>query len=90
MGAPDIGRMMIENWLSRRESYDTPNGSLTSDGDGYEKILELYCLHILPKLGQWAYAKDILESESELSPHRRKVRFHRRIVQKVAHLEWSI
>ncbi|KAJ3923697.1 hypothetical protein F5877DRAFT_74036 [Lentinula edodes] len=40
--------------------------SLVKGSDGYAKILELYCLQVLPKLGQWEYAMEFLEYESEL------------------------
>lgn len=75
LGAPDVGRIIIENWLARRESYEISNGLALTDGDGYEKVLELYCLHVLPRLGQWDYTKEFLEYESELPAHRREVRY---------------
>ncbi|KAI0696460.1 hypothetical protein BC835DRAFT_1414290 [Cytidiella melzeri] len=57
----DVGRGMIEDWLARRPQ------ELTKDGhDGYSKVIELYCLHILPKLEEWQYAQDFLTYESEL------------------------
>ncbi|KAF5393127.1 hypothetical protein D9757_001225 [Collybiopsis confluens] len=99
--APDVGRMMIEDWLAGRgddslasswmssssmssaeysslDGYDaddsvngdSPGASLES-GDGYSKILELYCLQVLPKLEQWEYATEFLEYESELDPESR-------------------
>ncbi|KAJ4479176.1 hypothetical protein J3R30DRAFT_2728210 [Lentinula aciculospora] len=40
--------------------------SLVEGGDGYSKILELYCLQVLPKLEQWEYATEFLEYENEL------------------------
>lgn len=63
---PDVGRSIIEDWLACRE---TPISS-TTNGDtdgGYEKILELYCLQILPKLEQWDYAQEFLGYEGESS-----------------------
>lgn len=42
-------------------------------GDGYPKILELYCLQVLPRLEQWEYAADFLEYESELDVDTRDV-----------------
>ncbi|KAF9533912.1 hypothetical protein CPB83DRAFT_804910 [Crepidotus variabilis] len=71
VNAPDVGRGIIEDWLSRREPRDFLDGK--EDGeDGYEKVLELYCLHVLPKLEQWEYAKEFLEYESELPSQRRQ------------------
>ena len=43
--------------------------------EGYEKTLELYTLHIVPKLEQWEYAKELLDYESELTSQRREVKF---------------
>ncbi|KAF5388275.1 hypothetical protein D9615_000289 [Tricholomella constricta] len=64
---PDVGRIIIEDWLSRRDvSFSTlRDGEAT--GGGYEKVLELYCLQILSKLEQWDYAQEFLEYEGELS-----------------------
>ncbi|KIK67685.1 hypothetical protein GYMLUDRAFT_36417 [Collybiopsis luxurians FD-317 M1] len=45
---------------------DSPGASIIEGGDGYSKILELYCLQVLPKLEQWEYATEFLEYESEL------------------------
>jgi len=71
LGVPDVGRMIIEDWLSRREPLDVFGG--VRNRDGYDKVLELYILHILPKIGQWDYAKEFLEYESELPAARRDV-----------------
>ncbi len=90
LGAPDVGRILIENWLARRESCEASNDSAATDGDGYEKVLGLYCLHVLPRLGQWDYTKEFLEYESELPAQRREVRcFHPQMVSKMAHLKSS-
>ena len=43
--------------------------------EGYEKTLELYTLHIVPKLEQCEYAKEFLEYDSELTSQRREVKF---------------
>ena len=74
--APDIGRVVIEDWLARREPhYSLEQPPEKVEGGGYEKALELYTLHILPKLEQWDYAKEFLEYESELTSQRREVKF---------------
>ncbi|KAG6821332.1 hypothetical protein H0H93_000193 [Arthromyces matolae] len=61
LNTPDSGRVIVENWLSQRIP-----GNPDSSGDAYEKVLELYCVQILPKLEQWDYAHEFLEYESEL------------------------
>lgn len=68
---PEIGRMMAEDWFSRREA-PLEDGLETEEG-GYDKVLEIYCLLVLPKLEQWDYAKGFLQFESELSEPRREV-----------------
>ena len=74
--APDVGRIVIEDWLARREPhYSLERSPEKLEGGGYEKTLELYTLHILPKLEQWDYAKEFLEYESELTSQRREVKF---------------
>ena len=77
---PDTGRAIIEDWLSRRDiSLSTLEPSISSEAtkkNGYEKVLELYCLQILPKLEQWEYAREFLEYEGELSHVAREVRLY--------------
>ncbi|KIY51715.1 hypothetical protein FISHEDRAFT_36493 [Fistulina hepatica ATCC 64428] len=57
---PDVGRMMIEDWLSKRTSEDDDQ-----EEEGYEKVLELYVLQVLPKLEEWDYAERYLAYETE-------------------------
>jgi len=40
--------------------------SATAEG-GYEKVLEVYILNILPALGEWVYARQFLEYKTELT-----------------------
>ena len=61
---------MIEDWLARK------NPEILSSGEGrlgYIKILELYCLHILPRLEEWDFAQDFLQYERELDAEMRQV-----------------
>lgn len=64
----EVGRGMIEDWLARHGQED--NGDAP---DGYAKVLELYCLHVLPRLEEWDYAEDFLLYERELKPDTRTV-----------------
>ncbi|TEB27012.1 hypothetical protein FA13DRAFT_1736799 [Coprinellus micaceus] len=70
LDCPEIGRRMAEEWLSRREAPIDDN--LESEEGGYDKVLEIYCLLVLPKLGQWDHAKEFLQFETELSEPRRE------------------
>jgi hypothetical protein len=74
----DAARRMIETWLAHRsEAASAPNmpGSHLVDlsPEGYEKILDIYCLQVLPRLGEWDYAMEFLKYEPELSLDKRKV-----------------
>ncbi|KAG1899888.1 uncharacterized protein F5891DRAFT_1189363 [Suillus fuscotomentosus] len=40
-------------------------------GEPCHKVLELYCLHVLPRLCEWEYAKEILSYKNELSSDKR-------------------
>lgn len=66
---------MIEEWLSRRHILCFSPEVADAMGQGYQKVLELYCLQILPKLEQWDYAREFLEYEGELLSNAREVCF---------------
>ncbi|EJF64776.1 hypothetical protein DICSQDRAFT_152986 [Dichomitus squalens LYAD-421 SS1] len=61
LDSTEVGRGMIEDWLAKQGQE--------TDGDdpkGYAKVLELYCLHVLPRLQDWEYAEDFLTYERDL------------------------
>ncbi|KAI0707131.1 hypothetical protein C8Q76DRAFT_800489 [Earliella scabrosa] len=63
LDCPEVGRGMIEDWLAKHgQEVDA------DDPKAYAKVLELYCLHVLPRLQDWEYAEDFLTYEREL-PH---------------------
>lgn len=64
----DVGRSIIEDWLAKHGQEDVPD-----DPKGYAKVIELYCLHVLPRLQDWDYAEDFLTYERELLPDVRQV-----------------
>ena len=66
IGCPAAGRGIIEEWLACRLPAALPE-------DGYEKVLEVYCVSILPALGEWAYARQFLQYETELPVQSREV-----------------
>ena len=76
LDSPDVGRGMIEDWLAKH-AQETDAG----DPGVYAKVLELYCLHVLPRLQDWEYAEDFLAYERDLAPDVRQVcaRIHSRI-----------
>ncbi|KAI0749759.1 hypothetical protein C8Q80DRAFT_1163830 [Daedaleopsis nitida] len=63
LDCPEVGRNMIEDWLAKHGQE-----SDADDSNGYSKVLELYCLHVLPRLQDWEYAEEFLTYEREL-PH---------------------
>lgn len=76
---------MIEEWLARRPLPRTSSPNLLGDGtlskngkrmaedDGYAKVVDVYCLHVLPRLEDWEYAMEFMKYEVELSEERRMV-----------------
>ncbi|KAG1825623.1 uncharacterized protein BJ212DRAFT_1443705 [Suillus subaureus] len=63
-----VGREMTEDWLSKRGQYDF----VPSTGEPYYRVLELYCLHVLPRLGEREYVKEFLSYENELSSDKKR------------------
>ncbi|KAG9095014.1 hypothetical protein FRC06_010227 [Ceratobasidium sp. 370] len=78
LDCPQVGRGMIEDWLANRDplgpSVDAESSGAARSGEreGYEKVVEVYCLHVLPRLNEWDYAKDFLDSEMEMTPVKRQ------------------
>lgn len=64
---------MVEDWLSGRGDQE----GVSNEGGGYEKIVELYCHHLLPRLGEWDLAADFLQYEGELDVVKKQVRLRR-------------
>lgn len=72
LDCPEVGRGLIEDWLARRGQGEQVVGE-EGEGDGYGKVLDMYCLHVLPRLEEWDYAREFLVYEGELPPHTREV-----------------
>ncbi|KAF8525783.1 hypothetical protein BU17DRAFT_40924 [Hysterangium stoloniferum] len=74
-----VGREIVEDWLTRRSQtgYEgfKHERQVAEELEGYEKVLEVYCLHILPRLNDWEYAREFLRYENELGEDRRMVCF---------------
>ncbi|KAF9778914.1 hypothetical protein BJ322DRAFT_461511 [Thelephora terrestris] len=71
LNAPEVGKGMIEDWLSGRGG---PEENVSGGDDSYEKIIELYCLHILPRLEEWNLSSEYLQYEGELDAAKKQVR----------------
>ncbi|KZT42131.1 hypothetical protein SISSUDRAFT_980466, partial [Sistotremastrum suecicum HHB10207 ss-3] len=57
-----VGRGIIEEWLAKRHLVER----IQDDEDGYQKVVEIYCLHLLPRLDEWEYADEFLRYDQEL------------------------
>lgn len=67
LGCGDMSRSFIEDWLARRVPDNNEQGR-----KGYAKVIELYCVHVLPRLEEWQYAEDFLQYEQELDSELRE------------------
>lgn len=77
LDCPQVARGMIDDWLANRDPLVSGVGNdgaiRVEEQEGYEKALEVYCLHVLPRLNEWDYAKEFLDTEMEMSPTKREV-----------------
>lgn len=72
---PEVGRSMIEDWLAQQDPINQRHQRHSAaDREGYKRVVELFCLHVLPRLQDWEYAQEFLEYEQELPPDTRSVR----------------
>ncbi|KAG8967496.1 hypothetical protein FRC03_009872 [Tulasnella sp. 419] len=74
LDCPQVARGMIEEWLARRVVSDSSLEAEQPDpsaAEGYAKVIDVYCLHVLPRLHEWDYATEFLRYESELEPSHR-------------------
>ena len=69
LDSPEVGRSMIEDWLAKHGQEPDAD-----DPKGYAKVLELYCIHVLPRLQDWEYVEDFLTYERDHPPDVRQVR----------------
>ncbi|GAB1521881.1 hypothetical protein RhiTH_004980 [Rhizoctonia solani] len=83
LDCPQVGRGMVDDWLANRDSLGLGSEAGSRKGvkaeeerEGYEKAVEVYCLHVLPRLSEWEYAKEFLESELEMRPSKRQATAH--------------
>ena len=64
---------MIEDWLARRGHNEDESNE--EGKEEYEKVIEMFICHVLPRLEQWDYAEEFLKYETELSFVKREVSF---------------
>ena len=63
-----LAREIIEDWLTKRSQDDG-----LEDAGAYEKIIEVYCLHVLARLSAWEDAREFMRYEGELPPEAKQV-----------------
>lgn len=63
-----LAREFIEDWLTKRGQ----DASL-EDATAYEKIIEVYSLHVLARLDAWEDAREFMRYEEELSQEVKQV-----------------
>ncbi|KAF8340000.1 uncharacterized protein EI90DRAFT_2907682 [Cantharellus anzutake] len=80
---PEVGRKFAEDWLAHRglapiDLHLSPsNGNTGAESpDAYERVIDVYCLQVLPRLGEWEYAFEFLKYEQELPEEKKKVSCH--------------
>jgi len=82
-GDTKVAQLKVEEWLSAVPppySYDAAGAEINGVTNGtsktkdyYGKVLELYCLVILPRNGEWDFAKTFIEMNEYLSDSKKKV-----------------
>ncbi|TPX61036.1 hypothetical protein PhCBS80983_g01379 [Powellomyces hirtus] len=83
---PAESKTVIEHWLASRgdDYYDTLLNTQEAELRGhYERVIELYCLHVLPSLEEWESAQDFLEWNEVLSTEVKQKLFEKLEVQKI-------
>jgi len=77
LGEVHLAKEWVEDWLVRR---DVSGGvsSISSTGESttptsYERIVDVYILHVLPRLGLWDEATEFMRYESEMGEGTKEV-----------------
>ncbi|KAK9761451.1 hypothetical protein K7432_013639 [Basidiobolus ranarum] len=63
-------RMQVE---SNQDNHDSSNTEISRLWLNYEKIVELYVLHVLPKMSEWDTARDFLLYNTVVSTSRKEI-----------------
>jgi hypothetical protein len=85
-GDTKIAQLKVEEWLATVPSLDPDLSSSTEQFDGtskaeqfpkqrdpYGKVLELYCLSLLPANEEWEYAATFIDMNEYISPNKKQV-----------------
>ena len=63
-----LAREIIEDWLTKRGQDES-----LCDAAAYEKIVEVYALHVLARLGAWEDAREFMQYEGDLPEEAKQV-----------------
>jgi len=61
LDSPLNGKAMIQDWLPNQSIHDAE----------YDKVIDLYCLHVLPRLDQYDLARQFIRSNSQITKQRK-------------------
>jgi hypothetical protein len=80
LGEVQLAKEWVEDWLVRRDSSSVISSNSTTGESAtptsYERIVDVYILHVLPRLGLWDDATEFMRYESELSEGAKAVSCH--------------
>jgi len=76
-----LAKEWIEDWLVRRDPTVPQTTTTTTDRNvkemtSYEKVVDVYVLHVLPRLGLWDDATEFLRYEAEMNEYTKQVIFN--------------
>ena len=81
-GDPKVAQLRVEEWLAAvpppyplqsSQIAGLTNGERSSGKDWYGKVLELYCLSILPRNEEWDFATTFIGMNEYLSQSKKQV-----------------
>lgn len=71
LGEVQLAKEWVEDWLVRRDTSGMSSNTTTTEGvatpTSYERIVDVYILHVLPRLGLWDDATEFMRYESEMN-----------------------
>jgi hypothetical protein len=72
---PHMARNFVEDWLVRRNQIEW-TAPRDDELDGTLKVIEMYCLNVLPQLDEWEEAEEFVRMNSQLSEEKKQVSSH--------------
>ncbi|KIM33288.1 hypothetical protein M408DRAFT_326063, partial [Serendipita vermifera MAFF 305830] len=70
LGEVHLAKEWVEDWLVRRDvssvNSSSPTTTEPATPTSYERIVDVYILHVLPRLGLWDDATEFMRYESEM------------------------